>query len=233
MNTQSNPSSFLNEATKPTPVIEQADIVVCGGGPAGVAAALAAARIQKQMGQTPNVRLLEVHGQLGGIWTTGLLGWVIDAGNKKGVMSELAKKGLEDRKIRGGKNYDPKQGGFAYDTEQMKLMLEQLCVDAGVKILLHSRVVAAHVNDDKQLTHVIVENKSGRQAIAAKTFIDCTGDGDLAALAGCTCEYGRPDPEDSSKIQTQPFSMMAVVTGVHVKQIAPYFQWRELGVHFF
>lgn len=230
MNTQSIPSSFLNEITKPTPVIEQADVVVCGGGPAGVAAALSAARIQKQMGQTPNVRLLEVHGQLGGIWTTGLLGWIIDAGNKNGVMAELTRKGLEDSQSVGGRDYDPAKGSFAVDVEKMKLLLEQLCLEAGVKILLHSRVVAAHVNDEKQLTHVVVENKSGRQAIAARIFIDCTGDGDLAALAGCSCDYGRPDPKDPSKIQTQPFSMLGVITGVNAKEIAPYFQWRERDV---
>ena len=63
MNTKSNSQAFLTESHQPTPVIEQADIVVCGGGPAGVAAALGAARMQKQLGQTPSVRLLELHGQ--------------------------------------------------------------------------------------------------------------------------------------------------------------------------
>lgn len=212
MNT-SNPQSYLNEAVQPTAVIEQGDVVICGGGPAGVAAALAVARMQKQLGQTPNVRLLEVHGQLGGVWTTGLLSWILDHGNKHGVMAELLVE-LNKRRERKGEA-PPVKTGCPYDAEDMKLLLEQLCVKAGVKVLLHSRVVGAHVNDGKQLTHVLIENKSGRQAIAAKVFIDCTGDGDLAALAGCTCEYGRPDPENPSRIQTQPFSMLCLLTGLN------------------
>jgi hypothetical protein len=212
--------SYLNEIAKPTPVIEQADVVVCGAGPAGVAAALAAARIQTQLGQTPNVRLLELHGQLGGVWTTGLLSWIIDAGNKNGVMAELLQK---LQAIRDASGEAPKvKYGCPYDVEQMKLLLEQLCIKAGVKVLLHTRVVGAHVNEAKQLTHVLVENKSGRQAIAGKVFIDCTGDGDLAALAGCTCEYGRPDPTDPTKIQTQPFSMLCLLTGMDRDETLPY-----------
>lgn len=219
MNT-SVPSSFLTEQANPTPVIEHADILVCGGGPAGVAAALGAARMQKQLGQTPNVRLLELHGQLGGVWTTGLLSWIIDAGNKHGVMSELLEKLKDQREAMG--EASPVKTGCPYDVEQMKLLLEQLCVKAGVKVLLHTRVVGAHVDGSKQLTHVLVENKSGRQAIASKVFIDCTGDGDLAAQAGCTCAYGRPDPNDPSKIQTQPFSMLCLLTGLEREQTLPY-----------
>ncbi|MFG0249635.1 MAG: FAD-dependent oxidoreductase [Phycisphaeraceae bacterium JB051] len=220
-----NPSSFLNEIAKPTPIAEEADIVVCGGGPAGVAAALGAARMQAQLGQTPNVRLLEVHGQLGGVWTTGLLSWIIDAGNKHGVMSELLEK-INAMRAQMGEQ-PPVKTGCPYDVEQMKLLLEQMCVKAGVKVLLHTRVVGAHVDDQKKLTHVLVENKSGRQAIAGKVFIDCTGDGDLAAQAGCTCEYGRPDPDDPTKIQTQPFSMLCLLTGLERDQSKPYHD-REL-----
>jgi hypothetical protein len=224
MNTNSQ-TSFLTEVNQPTPVIEQADIVVCGGGPAGVAAALGAARMQSQLGMKPNVRLLEVHGQLGGVWTTGLLSWIIDAGNKHGVMAEMIEKINAARAGQG--EVPPVKTGCPYDVEQMKLLLEQMCIKAGVKVLLHTRVVGAHVDDDKQLTHVIVENKSGRQAIAGKVFIDCTGDGDLAAQAGCTCEYGRPDPEDPSKIQTQPFSMLCLLTGLERDETRPYHD-REL-----
>lgn len=220
MNQTQNPTSYLTEMVKPTPVIEQADVVVCGGGPAGVAAALGAARIQKQLGMEPNVRMLEVHGQLGGVWTTGLLSWIIDAGNKNGVMKELLVKLRQRRDAHHEK--PPVKTGCPYDVEEMKLLLEQLCVEAGVKVLLHTRVVAATVNSDQQITHVIVENKSGRQAIAGKVFIDCTGEGDLAAVAGCTCEFGRPDPNDPSKVQTQPFSMLCILTGLDRDQTKPY-----------
>ena len=63
--------------------MEETDVIVCGGGPAGVAAALASAR------SGARTRLIELHGCLGGVWTAGLLSWIIDAGNKPGIMREI------------------------------------------------------------------------------------------------------------------------------------------------
>ena len=74
----------------------------------------------------------------------------------------------------------------------MKLLLEELCVEAGVKFQFHTRVAAAY-RDGRRLTTIVTESKSGRQAWRAPVFIDTTGDGDLGALAGCAFEIGEAE----------------------------------------
>jgi hypothetical protein len=200
----------VTEPAREVPVVDQTDVVVCGAGPAGVAAALSAARAGA------SVRLIETHGQLGGIWTTGLLSWVIDAGNKDGIMREII--GHVDRRMKllGTEPWNV-QGSMPYDVEQMKWILDQLCSEAGVKVRLHTRVVAA-VKEGRQITHCVTESKSGREAFAGRVFIDGTGDGDLAALAGCQFDWGRPATGVSALPgragETQPFSLMMLITGI-------------------
>lgn len=198
----------LTEAAREVPVIEQADVIVAGSGPAGVAAALASAR------SGARTTLLEVNGCLGGVWTSGLLTWVIDAHNKPGIMREIMDKldarGARSVRVAGGKN-------FAYDVEQMKLLLEQMVVEAGIRVQLHTRVVAAMRDDSGRIEAVLTESKSGRQAWRAGCYVDATGDGDLAALAGCGFDYGRSASGDS-----QPMSLLAVVAGVDAAQIEPF-----------
>jgi len=180
------------ESARPIPLVEETDIVVCGGGPAGVAAALAAAR------NGARTRLIETHGCLGGIWTTGLLSWILDHGNKGGVMAEL----LAELEARGARRHN------AYDAERLKLILEEKCIAAGVEVRLHTRVVAAGV-DAHRLRVALTESKSGREAWGAKAFIDCSGDGDLAAWAGCGFDLGHPETGEC-----QPMSLMALLAGV-------------------
>jgi hypothetical protein len=95
----------------------------------------------------------------------------------------------------------------------MKLVLEEMCQKAGVKILLHTRVVAA-MKDASRITTAITENRSGRQAWRAKVFIDTTGDGDLAARVGCKFDFGHPKSGKS-----QPMTLMAVLTGISYKEL--------------
>lgn len=190
----------VHESARDVPIVEETDVIVCGAGPAGVAAALAAARTGAK------VRLLEVHGCLGGVWTAGLLTWLLDVKNKSGLMAEIISK-LKER--------DAQQpyrdgGAIAYDPEVMKALLEDLCLEANVKVQLFSRIVSASRDESgKRLASVITESKSGRQAWTAKTFVDATGDGDLAARAGCTFAVGHPETG-----ATQPMSLMILVTGI-------------------
>ena len=81
------------EQSRDIPVVDETDVVVCGGGPAGVAAAIACAR------QGIRTRLIELHGCLGGVWTTGALSWIIDSANKPGLMAEITAR-LDQRDAR-------------------------------------------------------------------------------------------------------------------------------------
>jgi hypothetical protein len=192
-----NPDVCL-EPARETPIVGRPDVLVCGAGPAGVAAALAAARSGAE------TQVIEAHGALGGVWTAGLLSNIIDGGNKTGILleilGELRKRGAQIDSLR-------------YDVEAMKLVLEEMCRKAGVRILLHTRVVAAQ-RDGARLATAITENRSGRQAWRAKVFIDTTGDGDLAARAGCRFDFGHPQ---SGK--TQPMTLMAILMGVDYKAL--------------
>jgi hypothetical protein len=190
----------IKENTKDIPVVEKTDVLVCGGGPAGIAAAIAAARTGA------NVRILEMHGSLGGVWTSGLLCWILDTTSKTGLMPEISKK-IRERDA--GYVHPIRKSVLAYDPEVMKLMLEEWCIEEGIKLRYHTFVVGAVKNSDDKITHVITESKSGREAWAADVIIDTTGDGDVAAHAGCEFDFGR---EGDSK--TQPMSMFALLTGI-------------------
>jgi len=191
-------TEMIQEPGRATPVVEDVDVVVCGGGPAGVAAAIAAAR------GGARTRLVETHGCLGGTWTAGMLTWLLDHENKGGLMREIVQK--LDRRGAGRVN--------GYDVEQMKKLLEELCLGAGVGVRLHTRLVGAHVDADRRLSAVLTESKSGREAWRARAFIDCTGDGDLAAQAGCGFEVGRPDSGEC-----QPMSLICLLAGVKAEDL--------------
>jgi len=195
----------FKEPARDLPVRAGADVVVCGAGPAGVAAAVSAARTGAK------TLLLELHGCLGGIWTTGLLSWILDHSNKTGMMPEI----FERLKKYGGRALTNKNG---YDSEVMKLALEELCAEAGVEIQLHTRVCAAY-RDGNRLARVVTESKSGREAVPGKVFIDCTGDGDLGAAAGCGFDFGHPETG-----QTQPMTLMALVSGIVPAEIEGFYR---------
>ena len=207
----------FHEAARNIPIVEEDEVIVCGGGPAGVAAALASAR------SGAKTRLLEVNGCVGGVWTAGALTLIIDAQNKPGIMREILQK-LDDRKA----SNTLQNGSVAYDTEKTKLLLEDLLLEAGVKIQLHTRVVGAVTDINNRLSVIVTESKSGRQAWRAKSFIDCSGDGDLSAQAGCGYEFGQPGTG-----LTQPMSLMVLLTGVTTDSIAQFIRGdaepRKLG----
>lgn len=205
------------EPQRQTPLAGTYDVVVCGGGPAGIAAAVSAAR------HGAKTALLEVHGCLGGVWTAGCLSWILDTKGKSGIMAEI----LDRLRAAGGQALDDQgQPTPGYDVETMKWVLERMAVESGIDVWLHTRVVSAQVGGDGRLTHVMIESKSGREALAAKAFVDCTGDGDLAARAGCGFDLGHPD---SGK--TQPMSLMAMFVGLEARAIPDFFyhRWTKDG----
>ena len=204
-------ATSILESERHTPVAGSSDVLICGAGPAGIAAALSAARAGS------SVQLLEVAGCLGGVWTAGLLTKILDAGNKNGIMKEILQKFA-----RRGSQVAIDSNGTVYDPEIAKLVLEELCIEAGVKIRLHTRLVGAILNEKNQLVAVMTESKSGREAWLAQRFIDCSGDGDLAAHAGCQFDVGT-----GADCTCQPMSMLALLTGVDADQVRPWI--RETG----
>ncbi len=205
--------NWFQEDAREIPVAGDYDVIVAGGGPAGVAAALAAAR------SGASTMLIELHGCIGGVWTAGMLCWILDAFNKPGIMAEILTRLEEDRN---GQTFSRDVGsriaqGRTYDPEAMKLLLEDMLLEAGVNIRLFTRIVGAVPDDQNRLAAVLTESKSGREVYTGKTFIDATGDGDLAAQAGCGFDFGRPGDG-----VTQPFSMMGLFHGVKTEDIGPF-----------
>lgn len=196
----------LVESQRSIPVSGQSDVLVCGGGPAGIGAALAAARAGA------SVQLIEVAGCLGGVWTAGLLTKILDAENKSGIMAELLQKFAER-----GSDVAKSTDGTVYDPEIAKWVLEELCIEAGVKIRLHTRLVGVVTDDKRKVVAVLTESKSGREAWLADRFVDCSGDGDLAAHAGCQFDLGV-----GADCECQPMSMLALLTGIDPEEVRPF-----------
>ncbi len=205
------PASFV-EAKKTLSIQNECDVIVCGGGPAGFSAAIAAAR------SGAKTRLLEVNGCLGGVWTAGMLTYVFDF-NQPGLACELTER-LEQRGARIGEN----KRRYVYHIEEMKCLLEEMALHENIDIQLHTRVVAAYKNDANRLTNIVTESKSGREAWQAKTFIDATGDGDLGALAGCGWSFGR---NEDPACPCQPMTMHALITIPNIKDIKEFVLFYE------
>lgn len=186
-----NPPTFITETPRQVPVQDHFDVVVCGAGPAGIGAGIAAARTGAR------VALVDFQGCLGGVWTNGLLTYILDGHQKPGIMAEIRSR-LSDAKALASRR-------DLFDVEPMKFLLEEMCLEAGVHVRLHARLCAA-VREGPYLTHAIFEGKEGRFAFGAKAFIDATGDGDLGAFAGCGFDFGRP-----SDGLTQPMTMLALL----------------------
>lgn len=150
------------------------DVVVCGGGMAGFGAAVAAAR------KGAKVLIIEKATALGGLATVGLV--PIPHDTPAGISQEMILR-MEEVDGHCRRNADP---------EKHKLILDRMVKEAGIDLLLDTIIVDA-VMSGNEVRGVVVESKSGREVIFGKRFIDCTGDADLAYLAGCECMSGRPE----------------------------------------
>ena len=185
-------SGFVHEPARDVPVIAECDVAVLGGGMTGVCAAAAAAR------QGKSVVLVEHYGFLGGMATSSMvLIWHSFYGMDRrtkimgGLLDELIA-GL--RGFEGVYNADPdgETLHWVIDSEKCKFVCDDLVLGSGVKLLLHTSL-AGVIRDGRRITAALVENKSGRGAILAKTFIDCTGDADLIRFAGVETELGNAE----------------------------------------
>ena len=190
---------FYEEPAKKLPVSASVDVLVLGAGPAGVAAAISAGR------QGAKTMLIEQLGDVGGIATSGLMShWT---GNTKGgIYEEILDRSADlPDSADYGFNGSPRQ---LINPERLKTVFLQMLHEAHCEVLLYT-FVCEPIMDGDRLTGVIVENKSGRQAICAKIIIDSTGDGDIAAKAGAAYVKGR-----ETDGAMQPASLMFKIGGV-------------------
>lgn len=186
------------EPARNVPISRKTDVLVCGAGPAGIAAAITAARNGAQ------TLLIERHPFLGGVWTAGALSIVLDAYGKHGFIEEILKR-LE---ARGQTQIWARFPRYTvYGMEGMKYLLDDMVGEAKVQVQLYTHV-AAVARSGNRIRGVFTESKSGREFIEAKIIIDTTGDGDVAAFAGCPYEKGRP-----SDGKMQPMTLMGRVGG--------------------
>jgi hypothetical protein len=201
----------IREPEKQLQVMADIDVLVCGGGPAGFIAAIAAAR------NGARTMLIERYGFLGGMATVGLVGPI----SKFRCKGELIVGGIPWEFVQRMEQYngaitDLPSGNIPFDPEVYKLTAMQMVRESGVDLLLHAYIVGC-IADPLQpgkLSHVIIESKSGRQAIKAKTVIDCTGDADVVAQAGF--EFERSGTEDG---ETQPMTLYFRMGGVDTDQV--------------
>ena len=158
------------------------DVFVAGGGAAGVAAAVAAARMGKQ------VFLAEASGCFGGLGTSGLVPAFAPFDDGVNILSDGI--GYEIRKKL--KNAVALRNWTTLDTEELKRVYDDIITQAGVKFSFFTTVYDVIVKDNS-IEGVILGSKSGLFAVKAKIYIDCTGDGDLCAFGGAEYEKGDPN----------------------------------------
>ncbi len=167
------------EPAREIPVAGRSEVLVVGGGPAGVGAALAAARTGAR------TTLVEHHGYLGGMWTAGLLNPILDHHEKGGIVAELLERLRAANKLAEGPRAN-------FDNEYCKYLLDHMVAEAGIEVRLYRSAVET-ICDGEQVCGIVTESKSGREALLAETVIDCTGDGDVCARAGVPYTKGRKE----------------------------------------
>ncbi len=181
------------EPARTTPVIGEYDVAVVGGGIAGIAAALAAARAGAR------VLLAERQYALGGLATLGLIAIYLPLCDGRGtqvsfgIAEELLRLSIRHGHegsyptpwLQGGSREERESARFLvqYNPQVFAILAEQLLLEHGVQLLYGTTVCAAHVEGGR-LSALLLENKSGRSAVVARAFVDASGDADVCVLAG-------------------------------------------------
>ncbi len=188
----------IHEALQ-TPVYGTYDVIVVGAGPAGCGTALSCGR------RGLKTLLIERFNCPGGAWTTGFMNPFFDGDGKSGIVGEL----LTELKAKG------QWGGFwniSFNYEYMKHILEGKLKEAGVDVL-YNTTFSRTLTEGKTVTGVVFENIEGRHAALARMVVDCTGDGYVAANAGCPFELG----VDGDYKECQAMTLMFLVGNIPEK----------------
>jgi glycine/D-amino acid oxidase-like deaminating enzyme len=199
------------------PVIAEYDVVICGGGPSGFIAAIAAAR------GGARTALVERYGFLGGMATAGLVApiSVFNYNGRRiidGIPWEFVERLIE---IEGAREEKP-LGNITFSPEKYKLIAQRMVIEAGVTLYFHSYLTGCR-KEENRLTHIVMENKNGTEAIAAKYFIDCTGDADLSFQAGV--------PMQPVSAELQPATLIFMLGGVDTASL-PMIRHSQQGVNY-
>ncbi len=189
-----SPTRTFTEPARATPVFGEYDVVIVGGGPAGIAAAAAAARAGQR------TLLIERYGFLGGMGTAaGVTNFCGLHANVHGTIKQVVHGIADDLLARmeqlGGLSqphllFGGKIAAQAYDNTALKIAADEVVLASGAELLFHAQVVGVLMDAPERIGAVLIETKSGRAAVVGSIYIDCSGDGDLSFHAGVPFEKG-------------------------------------------
>lgn len=203
--------------TRTIPVVGEYDVVVCGGGPGGIMAAIAAAR------GGAKTAIIERMGFFGGMATAALVAPIsVFNYNGRRIIDGLPWEFVTRLEEIGGAREEKPLGNITFSPEKYKLMAYKMLKEAGVDMYMNSYITGVET-DGKKVTHVIFDNKNGAEALKGKEFIDATGDADLAALAGVPMQEKSP--------ALQPPSMIFMLSGVDTDAL-PMIRHSQQGVNY-
>lgn len=180
----------ITQPARDIPVVGEYDVIVAGGGPGGIPAAVAAARAGAK------TLLIERYGYLGGMATAGLIAVILgtrasgtDEPMIGGIAEKLCRRMAE---LDGAPDYDEAvmRGGIPFHPEAFKLAADEIVLSSNAELRLHSWVSDAVVENGR-IRALVLESKSGREAVIGRVFIDATGDADVVARSGARFTFGR------------------------------------------
>ncbi len=207
----------ISEPVRVTPIFAECDVLVVGGGPAGIAAATSSAR------NGARTILVEAYGFLGGMLTAGMVNVINGFRSQRhrhcpravgGVAQELVERIAQHDGAYLPDGYVPYC--VVVDPEVAKIAAFELVRQSGARMLLHTIATNA-LREAGSISGIVTHSKSGRRAIRAKVVVDCTGDGDIASNAGAAYEVGR-----SIDGKTLPMQLMFRMRAVDCGRLASY-----------
>ena len=200
-------------AERHLPLDDSWDVIVVGGGPAGCAAATASAR------EGVRTLLIEAASALGGMGTLGLVPWFCGYHDREKVIA----RGIAEHVLHACRDGTPhlKEAMAenpivepAIDSELLKRVYDDMVADAGASVLFETQLCAGEKNGQDEADTLVVSGKSGLKAYRSRVYVDCTGDGDLAASAGAIVEKGDDDGA------LQPGTLCFVITNIDEDALA-------------
>lgn len=203
--------------TREIPVVGEYDVVVCGGGPGGIMAAWAAAKLGVK------VAIIERYDFLGGMATAAYVNPIsVFNYNGRRINDGLPWKFVERLTELGGAREEKPLGNITFSPEKYKLLAQRIMLEEGVTLYLNSYITGVEM-DGNEIKYVIINNKNGAEAIGGKRFIDATGDADLGALAGV--------PMQDTKGKTQPPSLIFMLANCDTDAL-PMIRHSQQGLNY-